>query len=122
MKSSATGGFGEPWWHITANCTALIDEIRRARKPKQTLKAKDEKNPSEQIRDKDNHAIDAIKYLFMMTHDLRPQEVREQLPIEVPDFMRDASPVDTSLALPPRYDGGTQWQLSGGYDFSELGF
>lgn len=72
--SAATGEFGEPWWQITENCSPLIDEMKKARKPKQTLKAAEQKNISEEIRDKDNHAIDAVKYFFMATHELRPIE------------------------------------------------
>ena len=68
---------GIPWWQITATNTALIDEVKKARKPKQTYANEQIKNASEQIRDKDNHAIDAIKYLFIITHDLRPEHYRE---------------------------------------------
>lgn len=52
--------------------TAFIDEMRRARRPKQTLIQQEQKNIPEQIRDKDNHAIDAAKYYMMLKHDLRP--------------------------------------------------
>lgn len=122
MRSRATGQFGEPWWQITRNCTPLIDEMRRARKPKQTLKAKDEKNPSEQIRDKDNHAIDAIKYLFLITHDLRPSEHRAPPAVELPEEWRGVSTFDDNIAkAPPMYDANVAWSVSGGYDFSELG-
>lgn len=68
----------KPWWQITDNNPALISEMRRARKPKQTLKAAMDKNTSEEIRDKDNHAIDAFKYLVMATHELRPEEYIDQ--------------------------------------------
>lgn len=57
--------------------TAFIDEIRRARRPKQSLIQKEQKNIAEQIRDKDNHAIDAAKYYVMLKHDLRPIMDRE---------------------------------------------
>lgn len=63
---------GEPWWQITDNCTDLIGEVKKARKPHQTAANKEVQNTSEEIRDKDNHAIDASKYLFILTHDLRP--------------------------------------------------
>lgn len=66
-----------PWWQTTDNNTALIDEMKKARKPRQSLNNKEVRSGSEQIRDKDNHAIDAIKYLFMITHDLRPLNYRE---------------------------------------------
>jgi phage terminase large subunit-like protein len=84
---ASTGMLGaQPWWQITdagadfdyAQNDALIDEMRRARTPKQTLKQQDVKNPAEQIRDKDNHAIDATKYLYMVTHELRPWQFVER--------------------------------------------
>lgn len=123
LRSAATNHYGMPWWQITRNCAPLIDEMRRARKPRQTLKNKDEKNPSEQIRDKDNHAIDAIKYLFMISHDLRPAQFRGPQQVELPDELRGASVYDDNRAKRPVYDTNTGWSVSsGGYDFSELGF
>jgi len=68
---------GVPWWQMLDTCPNLASEMRRARKPKQTRANKEVKNTSEQIRDKDNHAIDAQKYLFMRAHDLRPEGFRE---------------------------------------------
>lgn len=87
-----------PWWQIArseaqdwerlfepllisemSGCTgttAFIDEMRRARRPKQTLIQQEQKNIPEQIRDKDNHAIDAAKYYVIMKHDLRPIQDR----------------------------------------------
>lgn len=90
---ASTGQLGpQPWWQITnagegddfAQNLALQDEMRMARKPRQTLKQQEVKNQSEQIRDKDNHAIDAQKYLFMITHELRPR----QFAVEPSDFER----------------------------------
>lgn len=68
----------KPWWQLTDNNQDLINEVKKARKPKQTLKAQEEKNASEEIRDKDNHAIDAFKYLCMYTHELRPERFTEE--------------------------------------------
>lgn len=96
-------GSGLPWWRIVdwdgaehwESTKPLIDEIFGARKPKQTLKAKGEKNSSEEIRDKDNHAIDASKYVFVTTHELRPAVVAvEQIrvPDEVVSLMQPTSP------------------------------
>lgn len=59
-------------------CPNGINELRRARRPHQTLTQKEKANPKEEIRDKDNHWIDAEKYLFIITHDLRPVEYREE--------------------------------------------
>ena len=68
-----------PWWQILDNdgLTSLVDEMKKARKPRQSLVQRDIKNASEEIRDKDNHAIDAAKYLFIITHELRPSRWRD---------------------------------------------
>jgi phage terminase large subunit-like protein len=75
----------QPWLQLTLDpnnesrgCPNGINELRKARLPHQTLTQKTKANPKEQIRDKDNHWIDAVKYLLIMTHDLRPQEVQEE--------------------------------------------
>lgn len=90
---ASTGLVGpQPWWQITdagedydhAQNTALIDEMKKARTPRQTLKQQEVKNQAEQIRDKDNHAIDASKYLFMVTHELRPPQFVD----EASDFVQ----------------------------------
>jgi phage terminase large subunit-like protein len=67
---------GIPWQQITDECTPLIDELKKARKPKQLAANQAVKSSSEAIRDKDNHAIDAQKYLYIVTHDLRPMQHR----------------------------------------------
>lgn len=103
---SPVTGLPGPWWQIAHSeaadwerlvepllwsemeqcmgTTAIIDEIRRARRPKQTLIQQEQKNIAEQIRDKDNHAIDAAKYYMMLKHDLRPNTDA------APDTSRDA--------------------------------
>lgn len=83
----------QPWLQMTDNCTALIDEVKKARKPRQTSKTAEVKNASEQIRDKDNHAIDAQKYLFIVTHDLRPAQYRgiDPLPEQFTNYFSEAS-------------------------------
>lgn len=68
---------GEPWWQITSNNPELIKEMKRARRKKQTAANAQAQNPSEDIRDKNNHYIDAEKYIFMLTHDLRPEQYRD---------------------------------------------
>lgn len=89
---------GEPWWQITENNGQLIREMKRARKPKQSTANRERQNPSEQIRDKDNHAIDAAKYLFMLTHDLRPEQYRED---DEADFRALASQYMRPSQAPP---------------------
>lgn len=107
--AASNGLLEQPWWQITdagdawdhAQNEALAGEMRKARTPKQTLKQQEVKNPAEQIRDKDNHAIDGQKYLFMITHELRPYRFVEQ----VSDFARTFTenigrpvPFDTGVA------------------------
>ncbi len=72
MKTRDVAGVQRPWWQILDTCAHLSNELRKARIPKQTLTGAEEKNASEQIRDKDNHWIDATKYVLIATHDLRP--------------------------------------------------
>lgn len=67
----------QPWLQITDECPSAVDELRRARIPKQSAINLAVKNASEQIRDKDNHFIDAEKYLFIVTLDLRPLVYRQ---------------------------------------------
>ncbi|MDF2562860.1 MAG: hypothetical protein K0R99_4306 [Microbacterium sp.] len=106
--AASNGELGMPWWQIMENADsmdgfevnnqALITELRKARKPKQTLKQQEVKNTSEEIRDKDNHAIDAAKYLFMSVPDLRP--VRFQtVEGEIPDYAyQTLRPAATAIA------------------------
>lgn len=91
-------GMEVPWLQITDDCTALIDEVKRARKPRQSAKALETVNSSEQIRDKDNHAIDAQKYLFIATHDLRPTAERE---VDTGEWQRAARQLE---AVPTQFD------------------
>jgi hypothetical protein len=78
FRRRTVGGEEIPWFQLTEKCIHGIHELRTARLPHQTLTQKAKANPKEQIRDKDNHWIDAVKYLLIMTHDLRPQEVQEE--------------------------------------------
>lgn len=88
---ASTGIAGpQPWWQITdagsvqnpgwdhAQNQSLVDEMVKARKPKQSLRQAEVRNPAERIRDKDNHAIDGQKYLFMITHELRPPQFAKE--------------------------------------------
>jgi phage terminase large subunit-like protein len=123
--SAATGYGGEPWWQITENCTALIDELKKARKPKQTLKMAEQRAQPEGIRDKDNDAIDAVKYLFMITHDLRPASPEPlRYSAELPEQFRNAAappPVYASDVSPRVVTGYNPWEVtSGGVDYQEL--
>lgn len=88
-----------PWWQIVDNpgLTPLVDELKKARKPRQSAQQKEVKNDSEQIRDKDNHAIDAAKYLFVISHDLRPQRWREK---DLGEYVREAGIEMNAAPLP----------------------
>lgn len=56
---------GKPKWFITENCVNLIREMRRLRwKKYASKKMQGENNKSELIHKKDDHACDAMRYLF----------------------------------------------------------
>lgn len=123
--SASTGEFNEPWLQICESVENLQWEMRKARKPKQSLTQKEEKNSSEEIRDKDNHAIDALKYPFMVMGDLRPPDARdehaawlEDLPAEFANAsyeIRKAGDVYDNVVT------SAGWTMtSGGSSYSEL--
>jgi phage terminase large subunit-like protein len=92
--AASTGELGAPWLQLTEDASKLAAEMRKARRPKQTLKQQEVANPKEEIRDKDNHSIDAEKYLFMSIPDLRPQRFQDLdeggIPAEAYAAMRPA--------------------------------
>lgn len=54
-----------PHWLVTDNCPNLIWEMKRARwKRHMSDKVKDRKNAFEEMEEKDNHAIDAFRYMI----------------------------------------------------------
>jgi phage terminase large subunit-like protein len=118
-KRPATHPRGDlPWWQITSNCSALIDEIKKARKPKQSAANQQVKAGSEEIRDKDNHAIDAIKYLFMLAPDLRPDEYRGADEFEFREYMKELEPsaapsVTHDAAYAANMAARTAWTVHG---------
>lgn len=126
-RSATTGQVGEPWWQITESCSALIDEVRRARKPYQSLTQKERADVREGIRDKDNHAIDMSKYFFMMTHDLRPMKFRDvkgerEIDPELNDIMHASSePVTTHQEAWDRMVSSKQSRYAGDDYFSMEG-
>lgn len=121
--SEATGLMGAPQWQITDNPenSPAISELRRARVPKQSLTAKENSNPKEQIRDKDNHWIDSFKYLILAVPDLAAV-ARSQVAGDMPQRAEVVSAMGaTGYPLPPdrggRVDAGsfsTFRQSSGG--------
>lgn len=123
--SQTTGETNEPWLQILERVSNLQNELKKARKPKQSLIQQQQRNPSEEIRDKDNHAIDALKYPFILVGELRPMDAlddeefdRERLPEE---FRNASFPIETHDDV---YANVVQersgWTLTQGYDYSDL--
>lgn len=118
--SAATGEEGEPWWQmLDTTTTALQDEVRKARKPKQTAIQAEIKNQSEEIRDKDNHAIDASKYLFMITHDLRPSEFRDSDQRMLDAVAGDFRPATTAFTTHDQVFAEDMYPASNGWSTTE---
>lgn len=64
---------------ITDDCPKLIAELPKLRWKKwASPKIADQNNKHEDIRDKDNHAYDALKYAMTFLNDLKPDNVEEQ--------------------------------------------
>lgn len=126
--AASTGGFGEPLWQIVdVHCAPLIREMKKARKLKQTLKQRDEKNAPEDIRDKDNHAIDAIKYLFILVVNLVPEAVMSALVEfydDLPTAISRAQHFAQERATPRRdratFQSHNPWTLSGAGEYGDL--
>jgi phage terminase large subunit-like protein len=97
--AASNGDEQMPWLQVAEGCQFLIGEVRKARKPKQTLKQAEVKNVGEEIRDKDNHAIDALKYLCMSLPDLRPLRFQTvEVEQAIPGFVREMlRPQPTSM-------------------------
>jgi phage terminase large subunit-like protein len=122
--SAIDGMVRAPWWRMTDRTLDLQKELKMARRPKQSLAHAEEKNPSEDIRDKDNHAIDAAKYEFVITHDLRPAEFARDQDRTFADFVADQyHPARTSQRIDTDLDAtllsGTRWAISGS-SYSDL--
>jgi phage terminase large subunit-like protein len=116
---------GQPWWQITDECPQGINEMKKARKPKQTAANKEVKNTSEEIRDKDNHFIDAIKYLFILTHDLRPVEYRDEADDLTPEEagmlnLPMPAPTTHQQAYDAMVSDKSAWEIHGGDNYASL--
>jgi len=60
-------------WYITRNCVNLINEIQRLRfKQFASRKIRDDRNKQDLINKKNDHACDAMRYMFTFLPDLRP--------------------------------------------------
>jgi phage terminase large subunit-like protein len=66
------GKDGKPMWLVTKNCPKLIWETSRYRKKKYAnSKIAAEHNAPEEPIDRDNHALDAVRYFMMSRPDIR---------------------------------------------------
>lgn len=67
-----------PKWLIHESCMNLIREMRRYRwKEWDSRKLKDKNNKKEEPHKKDDHAVDAARYLFSFLPDLKREQVKE---------------------------------------------
>jgi hypothetical protein len=65
---------GKPWLMITDDCPQLIAELPKLKwKKHASVKVAEQKNKLEDIRDKDNHCYDALKYAMTFMADLTPE-------------------------------------------------
>jgi phage terminase large subunit-like protein len=68
----------KPMWYIHSSCRNLIKELRRYQNEDwATRKQKDKNNKKEKPRKKDDHAVDACRYLFSFLPDLAREQVKE---------------------------------------------
>ena len=64
---------GKPYLMFTDDCTHLIAELPKLKwKKHASIKVAEQKNKLEDIRDKDNHCYDALKYAMTFMSDLTP--------------------------------------------------
>lgn len=90
-KYSETPQFGlHPW-----DCPNLLWELMRCRRVKLTAQQLLSRNASEAIVDKDNHAIDALKY-EIMSH---PEPTRKTLERRVNERVEELRKVDPTVAV-----------------------
>lgn len=106
-----------PKWHITANCTNLIREMKRlhwatfaARKSQYT------NNPQEKIHKKDDHAPDSARYFFTFLPDLKPDSPVESKPLVRPHTNNESY----DQVLVRMYDTETTWKVHEGSDLYAL--
>jgi hypothetical protein len=66
---------GKPYLMITDDCPNLIAELPKLKwKKYASPKISEQKNRQEDIRDKDNHCYDALKYAMTFMDDLTPHQ------------------------------------------------
>ncbi len=97
-----------PYLMITDDCPNLIAELPKLRWQKwASPKVADVNNKKEDIRDKDNHCYDALKYAMTFLSDLAPDSVEEQNNTrQFHDTFRDAFQPVSPLS---DYDDSDSW-------------
>jgi len=66
----------KPWLMITDECPHLIAELPKLKwKRWASAKVAEQNNKQEDIRDKDNHCYDALKYAMTFMDDLTPEQL-----------------------------------------------
>jgi hypothetical protein len=97
-----------PHLMVTDDCPNLIAELPKLRWQKwASPKVADVNNKKEDIRDKDNHCYDALKYAMTFLSDLAPDSVEEQNNTrQFHDTFRDAFQPVSPLS---DYDDSDSW-------------
>lgn len=106
-----------PHLMITDDCPNLIAELPKLRWKKwASPKIAEQNNKHEDIRDKDNHAYDALKYAMTFLNDLKPDNVEEQQNTrQFHETFGDAfRPVTPLSDIDDKDDWGPGWNDSGG--------
>jgi phage terminase large subunit-like protein len=99
---------GKPYLRITDECTNLIAELPKLKwKKHASPKVAEQKNKLEDIRDKDNHCYDALKYAMTFMTDLTPFSGETKVKLDVfHDRMQETYGVTHSFK---DYDDQNEW-------------
>ena len=99
---------GKPYLMFTDDCPHLIAEIPKLKwKKYASVKIADQKNKQEDIRDKDNHCYDALKYAMTFMADLAPEQ--QFSPSIREDFHQGFKSEFTSTQKFTPYDDNDSW-------------
>jgi hypothetical protein len=96
------------------DCPNLLWELRRMRRKELTARQLLERNPTENIVDKNNHAWDSAKYLIMSL----PKPTAVPLETQLKELVKDLNPMSAAIAA-QRFvslQGGPGAQRSKGWD------
>jgi phage terminase large subunit-like protein len=99
---------GKPFLMFSDDCPQLIAELPKLKwKKHASVKVAEQKNKLEDIRDKDNHCYDALKYAMTFMDDLTPQQfTKESRRDEFHSSFADNFHFATKLS---EYDDGNNW-------------